>query len=308
MTPRTLLLTTILLLVCSTAFAQAKAPAFAPIVSPKKALHLIKSSPSKGPPVVILDVRGTDAFEQAHLPGAQPISWAEFSATAPSKKGLLFGDKAVLARKLGHIGLSQEATVLVVGDPKSGWGEEGRIVWMLRHLGHPQTALIDGGWHALARAGAPVEKGPAPAPTPATFKVTVDTSASVTLAQVKSMLNADGAQFLDTREAREYSGQTPYGESRGGHLPGAAHLHYKDLLDPKGHILPKASVLAKLRAAGLDPASPKPVVAYCTGGVRSAWVALVLEHYGIKSMNYAGSMWEWAAQDQAAYPLQSSSK
>ena len=52
-------------------------------------------------------------------------------------------------------------------------------------------------------------------------------------------------------------------------------------------------------AAGIDP--DRPVIAYCTGGVRSAWAALVLSRAGVATANYDGSMWEWAAD--ASLPM-----
>jgi len=41
-----------------------------------------------------------------------------------------------------------------------------------------------------------------------------------------------------------------------------------------------------------------PVVTYCTGGVRSALLAVLLEaRLGIVAANYDGSLWEWSSRD-----------
>jgi thiosulfate/3-mercaptopyruvate sulfurtransferase len=106
---------------------------------------------------------------------------------------------------------------------------------------------------------------------------------------------------LDTREPREYRGETPYGETRGGHVPGARHLFYKDLQAEDGRLLPPARLKARLAALGIGEGTE--IVAYCTGGVRSGWVTTVLNDLGLRARNFAGSMWDWSAGDPAEYPL-----
>jgi 3-mercaptopyruvate sulfurtransferase SseA len=55
-----------------------------------------------------------------------------------------------------------------------------------------------------------------------------------------------------------------------------------------------------VRLAGLSPigktgSSGRPIT-YCTGGVRSALLAVLLEaRLGILAANYDGSLWEWSA-------------
>ena len=56
--------------------------------------------------------------------------------------------------------------------------------------------------------------------------------------ELRNSLGPPGIALLDVREPREYAGETPYGESRGGHVPGAKHLFYKALLESDGKVLP----------------------------------------------------------------------
>ena len=120
--------------------------------------------------------------------------------------------------------------------------------------------------------------------------------------EVRSKLSNRDVAFLDVREAREYEGKTPYGESRGGHLPPAKHLFYKDLLDKEGRLLPRDEIEKVLADRGVT--RDKEVVSYCTAGIRSGWVTAVLNDLGYKARNYAGSMWEWSAQSAADFPLE----
>ena len=115
---------------------------------------------------------------------------------------------------------------------------------------------------------------------------------------------ANAPLFIDARSRAEYDGATPYGEARGGHLPGAVHLHYRDLLNTLGGLRDGETIRSRLSALGASP--DRPTVAYCTGGVRSAWFVVLLADLGHHSVrNYSGSMWEWAAGPADQYPLES---
>jgi thiosulfate/3-mercaptopyruvate sulfurtransferase len=107
--------------------------------------------------------------------------------------------------------------------------------------------------------------------------------------------------ILDAREPREFAGGTPYGESRAGHLPRAQSLHYRELIAADGRVLQGTELAEKLSALGVAPGAR--VVTYCSGGVRAAFVTMVLQDAGIDASNYAGSMWEWSAAPAEEFPL-----
>ena len=260
----------------------------------------------------LLDARPASAVARSHHPGAQRIDWRELSAKGPRALGGLLGTRAQIEAVARRLRLEQHRSVLVLGAARAGWGEEGRIVWALRSWGHPNAALVDGGWPALRselqqtealsptkRAGRAPHAAPPSAPL---FRPVRSRRWEASQAEVKRALASREVRLLDTREAREYTGQTPYGERRGGHLPGAVHLYYKELLDAQGKLLGRKQALAFLRAKGLDPG--QPMITYCSGGVRSAFVLVLLHQLGFaKVRNYAGSLWQWSAAPAANYPL-----
>jgi thiosulfate/3-mercaptopyruvate sulfurtransferase len=250
---------------------------------------------------LLLDVRGAKAFARGHVAGSQRARWQRLS-----RRGRL-ASRARLQRELRALGVRANRAVLVAGDPARGWGEDGRVAWTLRSAGHRSVALVDGGIPALKRAGMKlVTVKPfigCGKTMPTSFTVRINPRWRVDRAAVQKRLKRKRTRFVDAREAREFRGATPYGERRGGHLPGAAHLHYKALLQRDGRLLPRSRLLAKLKAAGVANRR-QPIVAYCTGGVRSAWLVVVLAHLGYRdARNYAGSMWEWAAKPAASHPL-----
>ena len=105
--------------------------------------------------------------------------------------------------------------------------------------------------------------------------------------------------FWDTRSATEDAGNAtqPFGAvPRPGHIPGAAHLDWTELLDPESRTLkPAAELRQLLEARGITP--DKQVAGYCQGGARGARGAFVLQVLGYRrAQTYAGSYQQWSSQ------------
>lgn len=258
----------------------------------------------------LLDVRGMKRFK-SRFPGAKPVRWQDFSRPQAPWRGNLLESDAVLTQKLQQLEIASDRPVVVVGDARAGWGEEGRIVWMLRTLGHDQAVWIDGGGRALKQALAqnPLQQsssGNSLVKAQVKFQVNRRSDWLIQAEELRKGLDAEQTTtesfaVIDTREPREYAGRTPYGEQRGGHVPGAINIYFKDWLDEKGLLLPREVLLNQLAAQGITPETE--VIAYCTGGIRSGWLVSVLVSLGFQAKNYAGSMWEWSALPVSEYPL-----
>lgn len=247
---------------------------------------------------IVIQARGSRPKGIRPIQNAAPVSWQHFSHEDVPIKGRLLDDDLILTRRLRALGISKDVPVAVVDDPKLGGGEGGRLTWTLRTLGHPFTYLVDGGADALTRSETLPINLP---PLPGDFTVTRDLRFQITKDELRNSIGKAGIGILDVREPREYAGETPYGESRGGHVPGAKHLFYKALLDPNGKVLPRDQIKAKLSEIGVT--EDDEIVSYCTGGVRAALVTVLLNDAGIAARNYAGSMWEWSALPPDQYPL-----
>lgn len=282
------------------------------IVSAPEAKQLLEQG------ATLLDARGNrlgNGLFSRRLEGAINVNWRDFSQqSSNSVRGNLLTDEAQLTQQLQTLGISNDKPVIVFANPPSGWGEDGRIVWMLRTLGHSQAVMVDGGFQALVAENVPIQQGRATEPTPGDFVVNRIDEWSISQNTLREQLEVetltetpvnnitDNLVIIDTRERREFEGQTPYGEQRGGHIPGAVHLYFKDLLEAEGTLLPHTALLEELESRGITP--DKQIVVYCTGGVRSGWLAAVLVTLGFPVQNYAGSLWEWSARDASRYPLE----
>ncbi|HEY9892498.1 MAG TPA: rhodanese-like domain-containing protein [Candidatus Sericytochromatia bacterium] len=267
------------------------------VVSAEQAKQLIDEGGT------ILDSRNVLIWLVGHMPNAVQISWKQFSQQSPHK-GKLLEDAKTLEQKLRKFGIFNNHPVIVIGNPSfpCNFGEEGRIVWMLRTLGHEFAVFVDGGEAALTQIGFPITLE-ITKPTFGDFVIKQTNLWSIQQNELQDNLLTQKQIIIDTRSPQEFAGATPYGEQRGGHIPDAVNYYFKDLLDANGYLLPCEQIIAKLNNFGIT--KDTPIVTYCTGGVRSAFFVAVLADLGfINVKNYAGSMWEWSAEPASNYPLQ----
>ena len=180
-----------------------------------------------------------------------------------------------------------------------------RGYWLMRLYRYPKERMhiLDGGINAWTRAGLettkeipeadladalrkPVELGERDDAILATYEEV--------LAWSKESAKGDDAstRILDVRTAAEWVG-SDLRAKRGGHIPGARHRCFVDLLTEEGTFRPVEQMLSLIRASGADPAEIRAT--YCQGGVRAALVWFVLhELAGFEDVrSYAGSWEEW---------------
>lgn len=252
--------------------------------------------------VTVVDAREEGAFESGHLPGSVRMRWDEWTEEKPGALNLLLGSPArwgrvpppddALQMRLRALGLHNARTVVVVGDPE-GWGEEGRVAWNLLYWGADAVVLMDGGFPAWVRAGMPVARGRAAAPAAAgTFVLAPRAARRALLADVVELgrVAHPGRALLDARTPEEFEGRRVAGQSRGGHVPGARLVPHRALYAADGRYVDAATLAALM--GGLPAGG---AVTYCTGGVRSALLAVLLEaRLGVVAANHDGSLWEYA--------------
>jgi thiosulfate/3-mercaptopyruvate sulfurtransferase len=256
--------------------------------------------------VDVLDARDLAAFRAGHLPGARRLDWRDWTREKPSAWSWLVGrpgswgllpetgegGAARLGARLSALGLADRRTVAVIGSG-GGWGAEGRIAWMLLELGAERVWLLDGGFEAWAAdPGRPVERGEGRARARGDFVVAPRPERRISADDLEARLRSPDLVLLDARTAEEFAGRTVTGQRRGGHLPGARLVPVASLFLPDGRYVDAAELRRRI---GPVPEHAR-IVTYCTGGVRSSLLALLIEaRLGVVVANYDGSMWEWSA-------------
>lgn len=242
--------------------------------------------------VIVLDVRSDKEYKAGHLPGALGVTWQSLSNMQPRQGEAGWGvvlRPEQLAEKLGALGIDGTKPVVVYNDPH-GFGEDGRVVWMLHYGGVKDAKMLHGGFPAWEKAKGAVTRD-IPEPKGVKFSGTPDESLIATTAYLKA--NRAKLKLIDARSPEEYLGKTDHGEKKRGHIPGAIHFHFKDAYNDDGYVKSVAELKAAFTKAGLKPEDD--IVVYCTVGIRSGFLAELLRMAGFsKAKNYNASMSEWA--------------
>ncbi|OEF96703.1 sulfurtransferase [Desulfuribacillus alkaliarsenatis] len=246
--------------------------------------------------LLIIDARGDDPYENGHIPGSIPVRWQQFSTMEGGPGDENWGtllDANSLSEHLSSIGVNNEQKIIIYADP-NGWGEDGRILWMLRMAGVENSRILDGGWPAWVSENGEVSKA-------ASVAIVSDIEVSDlnydTFATTDWLYeNLETAVIIDTRNPKEYEGATDFGEARGGHIPNAINIPFKEFLNNDGTIksIPEIQTLM----SNNNISTSDQIVTYCTAGIRSAHMTMVLKMAGYENVkNYDASIYEWAGNE-----------
>lgn len=253
------------------------------------------------PDWLVVDVRhqlsdtayGERVYAEGHLPGAVFLHCdRDLSGPMTGQNGRHpLPDPAVLAERLGAVGIGPNTQVVVYDDAQGMIA--GRVWWLLRWLGHTRVALLDGGLPAWLAAGEPLTQAVL-TPQPCTLPLCLQ-SAWVSVDWVQSHLNDPVMRLVDARGPDRFRGENETIDPVGGHIPGAVNRFFKDNVLPDGRFKP-ADVLRAEWQAILAGAPAETVVHQCGSGVSACLNVLAMEVAGMPgSRLYAGSWSEWCA-------------
>lgn len=284
---------------------------FSPVVSADwLAQHL------DNPQVAIADCRfalasptvGQQQYETGHIPGAvyfdlnqdlsgpigqhggrHPLPDPALLAQNLSAAGIHSGSEA--AAQNGDENFGENSATLVVAYDDSRLAFASRFWWLLRYLGHPQVAVLDGGFQAWQAAGYAVTTE-RPKPKPGHFIPRLQADWVVDIEQVKSRQGLPQIGLVDAREGDRYRGEREPIDPVAGHIPGAVNYPWKDMTDEEGRVRDRAS--QQQRWADLRRA--EEIIVYCGSGVTACVDLLSLELAGIQTGKlYAGSWSDWCS-------------
>ena len=243
--------------------------------------------------VIFLDVRTDKEYQAGHIPGAINSPWQSLASMTGKPGDPGWGTilpAAKLAEKLGGMGINGDKTVITYAAPP-GWGEDGRVLWVLNMAGIKNVKMLNGGWQAWQSIQGEESKD-LPTPKPVTLNIaSLDKNLNVTTDYIRT--NQNKIKIVDVRTDKEYNGATDFGEARGGHLPGAISLPFENMYKSDGTIKSSTELKKLFADAGLSPEDE--IVTYCTKGIRSGHMAMVLRNLGYsKARNYDASFYEWA--------------
>ena len=256
------------------------------------------------PSYVIVDCRfrlddtawGEKEYVAAHIPGAV---YAHLDRDLTGMKTGANGrhplpDPIELGLKFGTWGITSGLQV-VVYDQANGMFAS-RLWWLLRWVGHPAVAVLDGGfakWSAEKRATqSGVERH-----VRTTFTIEQQPEMFVDARAVEQITGRSDWRLIDARAPERYRGETEPIDTRAGHIPTAVNHHHMTNLNEHGTFRTPEQLRA-LFAPTLGHVPPDRTVCYCGSGVTACHDLLAMEHAGLKGAKlYAGSWSEWSSDE-----------
>ena len=235
-------------------------------------------------------------FEAAHIPGAVHF---DIDAIADRSTDLphMMPSAGAFAKAVGALGIGNGDTVVVYDG--SGIFSAPRVWWMFKAMGHDQVKVLDGGFPKWRREVHPIETG-AVRPALQIFRASLRPAIMRDFDDVMNIVKDHSAQIADARSPGRFTGSEaePRAGVRGGHMPGAANVHFRTLLTAEGTFRPRAQLREVFERANVD--TQKPIVTSCGTGVTAAILMLALEEIGAKDTAlYDGSWTEWGAHPEA---------
>lgn len=248
-------------------------------------------------PAVIIDTRSLANYNLGHIPGAINVQNSDYWTAGTGLKAT-----TTLEAQLGTSGIKNTDKIVIYDDTTASWGSAGRLFWMLEYLGCTDVHILDGGYDKWVADTTNTATTTATTLTAATFTASVQAAKKLTGAQIAAKLGGATFAVIDARTDEEFNGWKLYGETRGGHIPGAYNIPYATFYNTDKTTLSYQSLKQLFESRGIT--TDKEVTSYCTAGIRSGYVYFLLRLMGYtQASNYDASMFEWsAATDTGTYP------
>jgi thiosulfate/3-mercaptopyruvate sulfurtransferase len=218
--------------------------------------------------------RGRELYREGHVPGASFLDVEGELSAPPATPGGRHPLPATedFARAAGAAGIGED--VFVVAYDQGMNGGAARLWWLLRHFGHEDVAVLDGGigaWLGPLRSGEEEIE-------PADFVPRAREGDTVEADELATRLGESGLVVVDARLPERYRGEVEPIDPVAGRIPGAVNAPFPEELPP-----------------GL--ADARELVAYCGSGITAAVVLLRLAQAGRDDAKlYPGSWSDWCGR------------
>jgi thiosulfate/3-mercaptopyruvate sulfurtransferase len=194
----------------------------------------------------ILDTRPRPEYVKGHIPGAVWVDVKRWQEVARREGGLR--DAEAWGKLVSGLGIGPGSHVVVYG---SSLPDTARVWWTLKYLGLPDVAVLDGGWALWVQEKRPTNTA-VPAVEEVGFRPHFQADRLEEIGPLRESLRSGKVAVVDARSADEFTGKDVRGK-RGGHIPGAKLLEWKDLLTEGGRFRSPEQLRELFRRRGLRP-------------------------------------------------------
>jgi len=241
--------------------------------------------------VRVVDMR-TRGYEAGHILGAMLLDNNAIRVAAGPPTFL--PSSADFEKLMAGLGIS-DATRVVVYDDRGGI-YAARLWFVLNAFGHPNVALLNGGWTkwTMEQRATSADR---PAISPGAFHARLNPRWVATAADVVAAIGKPRIRIVDARTPGEIAGTDLRGIKRGGAIPSSVPVYWEDALDPVSKAFKPMAEIEKLyRDRGIGPTDE--VITYCQIGMRASHDLFTLALIGhTNGRVYYGSWEEWGNRE-----------
>lgn len=210
--------------------------------------------------VCVVDMGPYEGYARAHIPGAVHVGPGDRSHYLKDPKNLTcVMPPEQFAGLMGRLGIGDETQV--VAYDADGGHTAARLWWAMDYYGHPSCQVLNGGWNKWVLERRPIALE-APSYPRARFTPRIVQGRRCGLDGVRDAIGRGDIVLWDVRTDGEWDGSNHRGNRRAGHLPGAAHLEWRQLVteDAARTFKPATEMRRLLTQRGVTP--DKRVITY----------------------------------------------
>ena len=181
--------------------------------------------------VVVLDIDTEAGYSRGHIPGS--VMLLDNYERNPETGLVHTFPPERFAATCQTLGIGNDTAVVVYDNNMSL--SAARFWWVMNYNGHPNVKVLDGGWRRWACENWPVSFDRAVINQDVIFTPNIDKSLIVEMEEVLAGCSLPEVVNWDTRTSGEYDGTVNRRDQRKGHVAGAAHLEWSDLMNRDTH-------------------------------------------------------------------------
>lgn len=255
--------------------------------------------------VVILDLRPSEQYQKAHIPGAINIPLSSFHKKIGQIKGYVL-DPIKFKKLVSDHGIQNNDEIIVYSN--GAYLHSSRVLWMFEFYGHKKIRILEAGWQGWVSQNRPVSDQ-VTTRDKSNYAIQIDDKNLATKFQVFMATKNPDYVVIDTRSTAQYEGKKSITDVK-GRIPNAITLPWyltvtnrveSDLAKPTEKVSEFKSNQELIALFEQIPKNKK-IILYCNIGIGASVVSLALKKVSIDAQIYDGSWIEWS--NDASMPIE----
>ncbi|SFL71788.1 sulfurtransferase [Salibacterium qingdaonense] len=232
---------------------------------------------------------GKEAYEKEHIPGAVHMDLERDLSAAEGPYGGRhpLPDMDQFSEKVSEAGINHDTVVIAYDD--QGGAMAARFWWMMMYAGHARTFVLDRPFSLWKQERYPVESRQ-PEVKRREFTTSIQPQMLASVEEMKLALHEASSRIIDGRDEKRYRGEAEPVDHTPGHIPGAEHYFWKDVLN-ENQVWKRPE---ELKNYFHELPKEEKIYSYCGSGVTACVNVLALKEAGYENPRlYAGSWSDW---------------